>query len=78
MVIHKCMDSAGLNGHVFWQDSGDTGATAGDGEGTRQVAYTETITDTDGDTDTKFLGICVNSNAKRGQHKCGKQYSVQG
>jgi hypothetical protein len=80
MVIHKCMDSAGLNGHVFWQDSGDSGATAGDGEGTRQVAYVETITDTDGDVESKYLGICVDAagSAKRGQHKCGKQYSVQG
>ena len=76
MVIHKCMDSAGLNGHVFWQDSGD--GTNGAGHGTRNAAYIETFTGTT-NAETHFAGVCNNTGTfLRGQHACGTTYNVKG
>jgi len=76
MVIHKCMDSAGLNGHVFWQDSGD--GTNGAGHGTRNAAYIETFTGTT-NAESHFAGVCNNTGSfLRGQHACGTTYNVKG
>jgi len=83
-VIHKCMDSAGLNGHVFWHDSGDGSSNAaGAGHGTRSPKYIESFTDSSSNAHNKFIGLCVDPGTSHttwvhGQHYCGDGYTVKG
>lgn len=75
------MDSAGLNGHVFWHDSGDGSSNAaGAGHGTRSPKYIETFTDSSSNAHNKFIGLCINPGTAQttwvhGQHYCGDGYS---
>jgi hypothetical protein len=68
-IVHKCMDSAGFNGH---QETEPFNPAA-----TNVPRFTEALTDTSTTTPTRFPALC-SATGVVGKHSCGETYTVNG